>query len=133
MMKLVIAYAGTAVTLAILDAIWLTMVGGKLYRPALGDLLTDGFRLAPAIVFYVLFVLGVVIFAVHPALVSGRWSQAMIMGGLFGFFCYATYDLTNQATLRVWPVHLTLIDLAWGTFLAGTSAFVGWLMATRFG
>ena len=132
-MKYVIAYGGTAAVLAVLDAVWLTFAGRLLYRPAIGSLMMEsGFRLAPAIVFYVLYVLGVVIFAVSPALNSGQWTTAVLMGGLFGFFCYATYDLTNMATLKVWPLRVTLIDLAWGVFLTGTAATVGFLAAKRF-
>ena len=132
-MKYVIAYGGTAAVLAVLDAVWLTFAGRLLYRPAIGSLMMEsGFRLAPAIVFYVLYVLGVVIFAVSPALKSGQWTAAVLMGGLFGFFCYATYDLTNMATLKVWPLKVTLIDLAWGVFLTATAATVGFLAAKRF-
>ena len=132
-MKYVIAYGGTAAVLAVLDAVWLTFAGRLLYRPAVGSLMMEsGFRLAPAIVFYVLYVLGVVIFAVSPALKSGQWTTAVLMGGLFGFFCYATYDLTNMATLKVWPLKVTLIDLAWGVFLTATAATVGFLVAKRF-
>lgn len=132
-MKYVIAYGGTAAVLAVLDAVWLTFAGRLLYRPAIGSLMMEsGFRLAPAIVFYVLYVLGVVIFAVSPALKSGQWTTAVLMGGLFGFFCYATYDLTNMATLKVWPLKVTLIDLAWGVFLTATAATVGFLVAKRF-
>ena len=132
-MKYVIAYGGTAVMLAVLDAVWLSFAGRLLYRPAIGSLMMDnGFRLAPAIVFYVLYISGVVIFAVSPALKSGQWTTAAVMGGLFGLFCYATYDLTNMATLKVWPLRVTLIDLAWGVFLTATAATVGFLAAKRF-
>ena len=132
-MKYVIAYGGTAAMLAVLDAVWLTFAGRLLYRPAIGSLMMDnGFRLAPAIVFYVLYVAGVVIFAVSPALKSGQWTTAVVMGGLFGLFCYATYDLTNMATLKVWPLRVTLIDLAWGVFLTATAATVGFLAAKKF-
>ena len=133
-MQYVFAYIGTAIALAAMDAVWLTFVGKHLYRPALGDLLMpDGFRIAPAVVFYVLYIAGVVIFAVAPALKGGQWTNAAVMGGLFGFFCYATYDLTNQATLRVWPLRITLIDLAWGVALTATAATVGYLAARKFG
>lgn len=133
MIKYAIAYLGTALTIAVLDAAWLSYAGPKLYRPALGDLLTEGFRLGPAIAFYVLYVAGIVIFAVRPALASGRWTEAVLMGALFGIFCYATYDLTNMATLKVWPMHITLMDIAWGAFLTGAAAFAGFWAARKFG
>lgn len=132
-MKYAVAYIAVAVVFAVLDAIWLGSMGPRVYRPAIAPLLTDGFRLGPAIAFYVLFVLGLVIFGVSPALKSGQWTTALVMGGLFGFFCYATYDLTNMATLRVWPLKLTLIDIAWGTVLSATAATAAFLAAKRFG
>lgn len=133
MMKLVYAYAGSALTMAVLDAVWLSQIGPKVYRPALGPILTEGFRLGPAVTFYLLYVAGIVIFAVQPGLASGKWTQSLVMGALFGFFCYATYDLTNMATLKVWPLHVTLLDIAWGTVLTGAAALAGWMVATRFG
>lgn len=133
MIKLALAYAGTALTMAAMDAVWLTVVGPKVYRPALGDLLVEGFRLGPAVAFYILYVAGIVIFAVRPALASGRWTEAVLMGALFGFFCYATYDLTNMATLKVWPMYITLMDIAWGAVLTGTAALAGFWAAQRFG
>lgn len=131
-MKHLVAYLSAAATFAVLDAIWLTLAGSRLYRPALAPLLADGFRPAPAIAFYVLYVAGIVIFAISPALRTGQWTTAAIMGGLFGFFCYATYDLTNQATLKLWPLKVTLIDISWGTVLTATSATVAWLVVRRF-
>jgi uncharacterized membrane protein len=133
MIRYAIAYGGTALALAALDAVWLTLASKWLYRPTIGALMVDGFRLPPAIAFYVLYVAGIVIFAVSPALKAGQWTTATLMGGLFGLFCYATYDLTNQATLRVWPLRLTLIDIAWGVALTATAATMGYLAARRFG
>ena len=131
-MKHLVAYLSTAVTFAVLDAIWLTLAGPRLYRPALEPLLADGFRLPPAVAFYLLYVAGIVIFAVAPAVKTGQWTTAALMGGLFGFFCYATYDLTNQATLKLWPVKVTLIDISWGTVLTATSATIAYLVVRRF-
>ena len=75
-----------------------------------------------AVAFYVVYVLGVVIFAVQPGLESGNWHGALVRGSLFGFFAYATYDLTNLATLKIWSLKVSLIDIAWGAFVTGTSA-----------
>ena len=133
MMKLAIAYAGSALTMAALDAVWLSQVGPKVYRPALAGILTEGFRVGPAVTFYLLYVAGIVIFAVRPALATGRVMDAVVSGALFGFFCYATYDLTNMATLKVWPLHVTLMDIAWGTVLTGAAALAGFWAANRFG
>ncbi|MCQ4062165.1 DUF2177 family protein, partial [Klebsiella pneumoniae] len=78
-----------------------------------------------AIAFYLLYILGIMIFAVGPALKTGQWQTALLWGALLGFFCYMTYDLTNQATLRVWSLKVTILDMIWGTFLTGSAAAVG--------
>ena len=123
------AYIATALIFGALDAIWLTKVGPKLYRPEIGELLMDGWRPAPALIFYVLYILGIQIFAVQPALAAGRWQVAAQYGALFGFFCYMTYDLTNQATMRAWSTKVTLMDIAWGTVATGIAAgAAAWLV-----
>jgi uncharacterized membrane protein len=116
------AYASAAAVFLALDAVWLLTMYDRLYRPAIGHLLRDGFALVPAAVFYTLYTLGVVVFAVAPGHSSGRALAAVARGALFGLIAYATYDLTNQATLRDWPWHVTLIDLAWGAFVSAAAA-----------
>ena len=123
-MRFIAAYLFSAIAFGALDAVWLNTMAQRLYRPELGDLLAREFRMAPALVFYALYLVGIQIFAVAPALASGRWVTALVYGALFGFFCYATYDLTNQATLRSWSVKLTLIDMAWGAFATGAAAAI---------
>lgn len=120
--RLVWTYALTALLFLALDAVWLFTSYDRLYRPAIGHLLRDGFALAPAAAFYALYVLGIVVFAVQPGLLSRRSSTAAARGALFGLIAYATYDLTNQATLRDWPWHVTLIDLCWGAAASAASA-----------
>lgn len=127
-----IAYVVAALAMLGLDAIWLGTMSARLYRPLLGDILLDGFRPAPAIAFYLLYVLGIVIFAVQPAFASGRWTSALLYGGLYGFFCYATYDLTNQATLKSWSTTITFVDIAWGVLLSAGAASIAFLVASRF-
>ena len=133
MKTMLVAYAAAAVTMLGMDAIWLSISADLLYRPLLGDIMLPGFRLVPAILFYVLYVVGIVIFAIKPALVTGRWSGAAGKGALLGFFCYATYDLTNQATLKTWPATVMIVDMGWGTFLTACTATVGYLTASRLG
>jgi uncharacterized membrane protein len=123
--RFAIAYAAAAAVFLALDAAWLLTMYDRLYRPAIGHLLRDGFAMAPAVAFYALYILGVVVFAVAPGLASGRALVAAARGALFGLIAYATYDLTNQATLRDWPWHVTLIDLAWGAFVSAAAAGVG--------
>ena len=126
MLRYLAAWLGAGLLLAGLDTVWLISTNATLYRPVLGPILIDGFRPVPALLFYVLYLVGVVIFAVAPAIRSGRWRDAPIMGALFGFFCYATYDLTNQATLIVWATKITLTDLCWGVFLTASGATAGY-------
>ena len=133
MKTILAAYAAAAVTMLGMDAVWLSVSVDLLYRPLLGDILLPGFRPVPAILFYVLYVVGIVIFAIEPALLTGHWSGAARKGGMLGFFCYATYDLTNQATLKTWPATVTIVDMAWGTFLTACAATVGYLAASRLG
>lgn len=131
MTRIITAYFATLVVFAAIDAVWLTQVGPSLYKPILGDLLTDKPRLGAAVVFYLIFIAGIVYFAVLPGLALG-WQKALINGAVLGFVAYATYDLTNQATLAVWATKITLIDMAWGTFLSATSATGGTLLTGLF-
>lgn len=119
-MQLVIAYVVAAVVFGALDALWLGWAGPNLYRPALGDLLAPTFRLAPAGIFYLAYLAGMVWFAIRPGLASGLGAAAL-NGALLGALCYATYDFTNQATLARWPTYLTVIDVCWGAFATMTA------------
>lgn len=125
-----IAYGATAVIFLALDAIWLTVMADRLYRPALGHMMLERFALAPAIAFYAIYIVGVVVFAVAPALPQRNWLGALGMGALLGLIAYATYDLTNQATLKGWPWQVTVADLCWGTAVTAVSAAAAcWITA----
>jgi uncharacterized membrane protein len=119
MMKYGVSYLAALISMAACDMAWLGIMAPRYYRPTLGDIAISGVNLPPAIVFYLIYPVGLLIFAVNPALKSGSIGSAVLYGALFGFFTYATYDLTNQATLRNWTLQLSVIDIAWGTFLAG--------------
>ncbi len=123
--QLLIACPVTALVFLALDAVWLTTMADRLYRPALGKLMLDRFDVAPAVAFYAIYLVGVLVFAVRPGLESGRWSTALGLGALLGLVAYATYDLTNQATLRDWPWRVTIADLCWGTVVTGAAAAAG--------
>ena len=131
-MKWIVAYIAAGVSFGALDALWLGWAGKNLYRPALGELLAPSFRPAPAIAFYLLYIAALVWFAVRAGHAGGI-GIAVLNGALLGAICYATYDLTNQATMKVWPVHVTLIDIAWGAFASAIAAGVGCWAASRFG
>lgn len=127
------AYLGAAVAVAGLDTIWLITTNRVVYRAAVGAILSPAFRPVPAVAFYALYLVGVVVFAVLPAMVNKRWTVAARRGALLGLVCYATYDLTNQATLVVWPTSLSLIDMAWGATLTTAGATAGYFAARRLG
>jgi uncharacterized membrane protein len=126
-----IAFVAAAVAMLGLDSIWLTLTADRLYRPLLGDLMVDHFRLGPAVGFYALYLCGALYFAVRPALASGRLTTALVSGALLGFFAYGTYDLTNQATLNAWSTAISLPDMAWGAFLTAVVASAGYLAGSR--
>ncbi|MCR5878904.1 DUF2177 family protein [Phenylobacterium sp. J367] len=102
-----------AVVFGIMDFLWLSNAFRAIYQPAIGSLLADKVRIAPAALFYLVYVAGVTFFVVAPAMGAGDWRQAMLRGAALGLVAYATYDLTNQATLKTWPTSVTLIDLGW--------------------
>jgi len=131
-MVYIVAYAAALIVFGILDAIWLTTMTSRLYRPALGEILLDNLRFAPALVFYFLYPIGLVVFAAMPALRTGSAGTALLYGALFGLLAYATYDLTNYATLRVWTLQITLIDLAYGAVVAGLTSVAAYYAARWF-
>lgn len=127
-----IAYVAALVAFLALDSIWLTLTNQVLYRASIGDILLDGFRPVPALLFYLIYLTALVYFAVRPGFEQSL-QRALFNGALFGLAAYSTYDLTNQATLKTWPTTLTLADLAWGTFVSAVGAGVGRWASTRFG
>ncbi len=124
MLKLPIAYVSTALVFVLMDGAFLAVVGPKLYRPDIGVLLTDKVRLGPALVFYLLYVAGLVYFCVRPSLALG-WTAGLINGVLLGLVAYGTYDLTCYAVMRVWTLKVTLVDLAWGAIASGVASAAG--------
>ncbi|MGH6911300.1 MAG: DUF2177 family protein, partial [Phenylobacterium sp.] len=109
-MNTFVAYALTLAIFAVIDTAWLGLMAERLYRPSIGPMLAENFRLAPAIAFYGLYAGGLTLFAVRPGFANGDWKTALLWGGLFGLFAYGTYDLTNLATLKSWSLKLSLID-----------------------
>lgn len=132
MTRYLIAYAAGAVTLFVVDMIWLGYLARDFYQRQLGDLLLERPLYGPAAAFYLVYVVGVVWFAVVPALAGGGWTTALLNGAILGLMCYGTYDMSNLATLKNWPLALTPVDIAWGTFLTALTAVAGYAAASRF-
>ena len=125
MLQVLAAYLGAGVVMGVLDALWLTTAVPRIYQPAIGPLLADRPNMAAAVAFYLIYVAGIVLLAVWPNREAGLLRVAAT-GAALGFVAYATYDLTNQATLKLWSVRLTVVDMAWGTALTAISAVGGW-------
>ena len=131
MLPSITGYLVTLATFVAIDLIWLGIMAPRFYKPILDDIGLTSVNLPPAIAFYLLYPLGLMIFAVEPALRSGTAGTSLLYGAMFGFFTYATYDLTNQATLRNWTSSLSVVDIAWGTVLGATASFVAFVAVSR--
>jgi uncharacterized membrane protein len=127
-MQAAIAYAATVIVFFAIDFVWLSYAAKTIYQREIGPLLLSQFNLPVAAGFYVFYVVGIVVFAVLPALNSGSWLTALILGGLLGLIAYGTYDLTNLATLKGWTVKMAVIDMTWGMVLTGFSAMAGFFL-----
>lgn len=117
----------------LIDAIWLTLVAKDFYSKHIGFIMTKNPNWIAAILFYLLFIAGLVVFVISPALKGGSWINVVLMGALFGLICYATYDLTNLATLKNWPIIVTVIDLIWGAFVSSSVSVITYFIAKRLG
>lgn len=123
--KLLICYLLTFAVFFVIDMAWLGFIAKDLYKKYLGDLLSEQVNWTAAFIFYILFILGVFIFAILPSVEKNSLTSAILLGALFGFFTYATYDLTNLATLKGWPLNIVFIDILWGSFLTGIVSTAG--------
>lgn len=129
-MTWITAYIFTAIAFFAIDFLWLGTIARNFYFSRMAHLLAGKVNYLAAAGFYAVYIVGLIIFAVAPALRDEAWQTAALYGALFGFFCYATYDMTNQATLKSWPVAVTVVDIGWGTLLSGSAATFGYV-ATR--
>jgi uncharacterized membrane protein len=127
-MKVLFVYLLTVPVFFAIDMLWLGLVAKGFYRAQLGALLRPEVNWAAALVFYLLYIMGILIFATLPALDKGAIRHALVMGALFGFFAYATYDLTNLATLKDWPLAVVIVDILWGVVLTAAVAGAGFLI-----
>ncbi len=114
------------------DMLWLGVIAKNLYRREIGHLMKDVVNWQAAIIFYLLFIVGLVFFVISPAVEKNSWVYAILVGAFFGFITYATYDLTNLAITKDWPLMITIIDLAWGTFLGASVSLISYFIYTKF-
>jgi uncharacterized membrane protein len=128
-MRWVIAFVTAAVVFLAMDFTWLSQTNATVYRPIIGELLSPTLRVGPAIAFYVLYLAGLTFFAVAPGLAGGGMKRVALNAAVYGLCAYATYDLTNQATLKVWSTMLTALDLGWGVIVSTVAACAGYRAA----
>jgi uncharacterized membrane protein len=126
--QMLLIYLITLAVFFLIDMIWLGVVAKGFYRRHLGPMLNPKVNWAAAMLFYLLFIVGLLVFVIKPALVSGEPLKALFLGALLGLISYATYDLSNLATLKDWPLGVTMVDLIWGTVLGGAVSFVSTLL-----
>lgn len=116
-----------------IDMFWLGIVAKDFYRAQIGTLMKSDVNWTAAIIFYLIFIAGLVVFVISPAIEKGSWTHALLFGALFGLVCYATYDLTNLAMAKDWPLLVTIVDLAWGAVLAASVSTVTYFIASKIG
>ena len=131
-MNYLVAYLSTTFIFLAIDALWLGVVAKNFYAGQLGDLMVRNIKLHIAAIFYLVYTIGIVVFAIMPALAAGKITLAIGYGALFGFLAYGTYDFTNMATIRDWPTIVSVVDIIWGTFLTSASATLGYLITSQF-
>lgn len=132
-MRILVAYIASLAAFVALDFVWLSVMVQRLYRPALGEMLAEQPKLPAAVVFYLVYGVGLAFLAVAPALKEGSASRAVLNGLVFGAVAYATYDLTNLATLRNWSMKVTIADIAWGACATGLAALAGYAAVRAIG
>ncbi|MBE0450551.1 MAG: DUF2177 family protein [Clostridia bacterium] len=130
-MQMLRNFAVTFVVFMAIDLIWLGFIAKNLYSKYLGYIMTDKVNWGAALLFYVLFIIGLLFFVISPALDKNSWTYALGAGALYGLLTYATYDLTNLATLKDWPITITVIDMIWGTSLAALTSIISFSIIQR--
>jgi uncharacterized membrane protein len=131
-MNFILYYVIAFIVFLAIDALWLGLVAPKFYKAQIGHLMAEKPNLIAALVFYLIFIAGLVYFVLLPAVTNDSWVTAFANGALFGFVTYATYDLTNYATLKNWPVTMVIVDLTWGLFLSTSVSLVSYFIIQLF-
>lgn len=131
--KMLLSYFLTTVVFFAIDLVWLGLIAKNIYRKYLGELLSDTVNWGAALIFYLLFIVGIFIFVINPSIEKQSAMRALVLGAIFGLITYATYDLTNYATLKGFPLNVVIIDLIWGTFLTATVSLAGYYITKQIG
>lgn len=131
-MYFVKSYLVSLVFFIIFDLLWIGVIAKKMYAEKLSFIMSPQINFVPVILFYLLFVVGLLLMVVFPAIEKKSWTHALLYGILFGLVTYATYDLTNLATLKNWPLSITIIDLIWGSFLSAATSVISFLIIQKF-
>lgn len=129
-MKYIYLYLLTFIIFLAIDFVWLNFIAKNMYSQKIGHLLAENPNLIPALIFYLIFIVGVIVFAVLPGYSNESITKAILLGALFGLLTYSTYDLTNLATLRNWPISVTIIDIIWGTGISTVTSVAGYYIAS---
>ena len=132
MLKWIIAYGVAAVAFLAFDIVWLRWAAGNLYRPVIGEIMAKDFNAGAAVAFYLIYIAGITWFAIRPGIESGTVQAAVLNGILLGALCYATFDLTSQAVMKVWATHISVLDILWGAFATGAASAAATWITLRF-
>lgn len=119
------------VTFMVIDVIWIGLIAKDFYDKRIGGLMKDDINWTAAIIFYVLFIIALMVFVINPAIAAGSWTKALSLGAFFGLITYATYDLTNLALTKNWPLSVTIVDMIWGAFLAASVSTITFFVVTK--
>lgn len=129
-MKYIYLYLLTFIIFLAIDFVWLNFIAKNMYSQKIGHLLAENPNLIPALIFYLIFIVGVIVFAVLPGYSNESITKTILRGALFGLLTYSTYDLTNLATLKNWPISVTIIDIIWGTSISTVTSVAGYYIAS---
>jgi uncharacterized membrane protein len=132
MIKWVVAYVTAAVAFGAMDAVWLRWAAPNLYQPTIGEIMAKDVNWGAALVFYFIYLAGMIWFAVRPGIEAGSVMTTLVNGVLLGALCYATFDLTSQAVFKVWATHISVMDIAWGAFATGTASTIATYVTLKF-
>ncbi|GAB3516733.1 DUF2177 family protein [Emticicia fontis] len=131
-MKILLTFVITLLIFGAIDFLWLGLIAKNLYQQKLGFIMADKFNWVAALIFYLMYVGGILYFVIFPSLNNGNWQTALLKGAILGILCYGTYDLTNMATLKNWPYEIVIIDILWGAFLTGLTSTLSFIIAQKF-